>query len=424
MEQDAGRRSLALRVCLGGIGLAACTFAAAQTPPPACNWQPGTAQPTTVAFITYGGAKHQVTYYVRDGVCYGDGAVWYDPSAPGGPAYLTERASLWTNADPAHDAPGTARPVIIWSHPGGLTEKFPFKASTNPADNPYANTTEFQSVLVPAMQAGYALVSIEFRHPVSSYYDASMPPGNTDVRDAVQYVRANAALLHIDPNNMFLVGQSRGSLNMLWGIHDDASDPGDPRPWRAASSKVNAIWDYQAQTCYDEDPVESTFLLPSSYGDFENDPSFLTPPHYDVAGCSFQEVANAQAASIPPMRIMYDEMPPDTGTVTLEPWCSSTWSNAYCWSTRGWHDANGIWNTWFDEHDANFGVRINNAYMSRGAGSLLTVCYGIAITYNDPSGPFNGYLNYTDFLGMHQVPPLPKQAPACPVVQHRPPAGV
>jgi hypothetical protein len=427
MKQVASWRSFALRVYLGGIGMAACTFAAAQPPAPDCHWQPGTAQATTVDFEDYEGVDHEVTYYVRNKVCYGDGAVWLDPSAPHGPAYLTERASLWTNADPALDTPNTARAVIIWSHPGGLSEQFQFNPCPPQclgADNPYSQTVQFQSVLVPAMQAGYALVSIEFRHPISSYPDGGPPPGNTDVRDAVQYVRANAALLHIDPNNMFLVGQSRGSLNMLWGIRADARDLNDPRAWRHVSSKVNAIWDYQAQTCYDETAVETTFLLGNWYQAFHDDPAFQYVPDQlrNLAGCAFQDAANVPAESIPPMRIMYDEMPADTSTVTLQPWCLSTLNQRTdCWINNRWHDQHNIWNTWFDEHDANYGVAINNAYLARGAGTLLTVCYGVTVAYCDPSGPFNGYLGYTDFLGMHQVPPLQTQAPACPVVHHKSP---
>ncbi|MCH8620437.1 hypothetical protein [Undibacterium sp. TS12] len=390
----------------------------ASLPPPACSSALPGATSHTVAYIDYKKQAGQVTFWQRDNYCYGDSAVWWEP---GSAAYLTQRASVYTATNPATDPVGTKRPVVIFTHPNGQTEKFMYKDSTTPSDNPYATSTLFQSVLVQALNAGYTVITLEFRHPVASYdTKLNQTPGNTDIRDGIQFMRYNAAQLHIDPDNLFLVGQSRGSLNMLWGIKDNAAGTDAQRPWRSASSKANAIWDYQAQTCYDRNTVENKFILPSSYAAFESDPKFPEPLDYQ-AGCALNAVGNS--LSIPPMVLMYDEAPVDISNVTQQEYCRTDWSEQFCWKKKKWHDPDNIWNAWFDEHDANFGVAMNKAYGHAGADKKIQACYGVTITYDDPSGPWNGYRGYTNFFDQYRtVPVVSAAAPfQCPQVTHTPP---
>ncbi|MBI1772274.1 MAG: hypothetical protein HYR68_08005 [Burkholderiales bacterium] len=387
-------------------------------PAPDCTSKLPVAKSHTIAYVNYQNQSGQITFWESDNFCYADKAVWWEP---GSAAYLTQRASVYSPVNPAKDPVGTKRPVIIYTHPNGQTEKFMFKESSIPSDNPYPTSTLFQSVLVQALNAGYTVITLEFRHPIASY-DAKLntAPGNTDIRDGIQFMRYNAEQLHIDPDNLFLVGQSRGSLNMLWGIKDNAASSDAQRPWRSASSKANAIWDYQAQTCYDRATVENNFVLPSSYAVFEADPKFPEPPGYK-AGCSLGAVGNS--SSIPPMVLMYDEAPLSISTVSLQNYCSTDWSSEYCWKKLKWHDADNIWNTWFDEHDANFGVAMNQAYGNAGAGTKIQACYGVAITYDDPSGPWNGYRGLTSFFNQYRtVPAVNAFTPfECPQVKHTPP---
>lgn len=389
-------------------------------PAPECTSKLPSAKSHTIAYVNYQNQSGQITFWESDNFCYADKAVWWEP---GSAAYLTQRASVYSPVDPATDPVGTKRPVIIFTHPNGQTEKFMFKESSTPSDNPYATSTLFQSVLVQALNAGYTVVSLEFRHPIASYDAKFNPaPGNTDIRDGIQFMRYNAEQLHVDPDNLFLVGQSRGSLNMLWGIKDNAAGSDAQRPWRSVSSKASAIWDYQAQTCYDRSTVENTFVLPSSYAVFEADPKFPQPPGYK-AGCSLGAVVNS--SSIPPMVLMYDEAPVSISTVSLQNYCSTDWPSQYCWKKLKWHDADNIWNTWFDEHDANFGVAMNLAYDKAGAGARIQACYGVAITYDDPSGPWNGYRGLTNFFNQYRTVPVANAAAPfqCPQVKHTPPPG-
>jgi hypothetical protein len=275
-----------------------CSGPAAQTDQTACVATPDQAY-TYKQFAKYTGYDNpssvgSVAFWVREDVCYGDQAIWWDKSAH---ANLRERATIYSPTDPALEPAGTMHPVVIFSHPNGVSEKFSY--TTGSKINQYETSRLFQSVLVQAIKAGYLVVSVEFRHPIASF-DASKDsaPGNTDLRDAVQYLRYNAAAWHIDPANMFLLGQSRGSLNMLWALQDDAATDDPQAPWRSASSKVNAVWDYQAQTCYDPAPTAQTFVLPDSYQDMATDSRFKGFPSDYVAGCSMGAVASSH--SLPP----------------------------------------------------------------------------------------------------------------------------
>jgi hypothetical protein len=107
-------------------------------------------------------------------------------------------------------------------------------------------------VAQPALEHGYAFMSLQYRHPTVSqeWYDkpaapvnqsvngAEPPPGvirpSTDIATAVQWARHHADTLHIDPLNIFLVGQSRGSLAVLTALMGERKKPaagaGDPNP--------------------------------------------------------------------------------------------------------------------------------------------------------------------------------------------------
>jgi hypothetical protein len=154
------------------------------------------------------------------------------------------------------------------------------------------------------------------------------------------------------------------------------------------------------------------------------DSRFKGFPSDYVAGCSMGAVASSH--SLPPMVLMYDEMPVSKSAVTLQRWCKSDWNpgdpESYCWNTLGWHDADNFWNTWFDEHDANFGVALVKAFNEAGHAGKIKACYGVAARYNDASGPWNGYLNYVDFFDKHQNPPVDRTYPpfVCPSVTHTP----
>ncbi|GAA0769739.1 hypothetical protein LRH25_02385 [Ideonella azotifigens] len=387
-----------------GMGLAHAALAADDI---ACSTAVPTPQKVSRTVIDYNGNPQTYTFWTAQDYCYGDAQDWYEPAPTQG--RLVQRADLWY---PTSDI-NVVRPLIIWTHPTGMTEDF--RAAKNA---PYEESTIFQSVLVPAMQAGYAVASLQFRHPTASY-DPAHPtdlPGNTDIRDAVQYLKYHADELHIDPANVFLVGQSRGTLNMLWAIRPDAAASVPGKPWRAESSTVRAVWDYQAQSCYKKAKVKKTFILPEDYSAYVNDPdNYNLPDSYD-AGCALEDVqAATSGATLPPIRVMYDEEPISHGSVTLQHWCSDN-SDTNC---RAQYPRPGtVWADYFDLHDANFGVALSAAYQAKGSGDVA--CHGVAKKYDHKSGPYNGYANFTHFFDLYHFPSaLPTgYVPDCPVVAH------
>ncbi len=167
--------------------------------------------------------------------------------------------------------PAQVLPLIIWSHPNEATEVI------NP-DNPYG-----MRVAQDAIDRGFAFMSLQYRHPTASQVDyvapaapdplsglngASRPPGqireSTDIAAAIQFARLHAERLHIDRDNIFLVGQSRGSLALLTAFMPNQRVPPPlavgAEPYIEYSSKPNAVFAVQAQVTYDNAQLKSNFV--------------------------------------------------------------------------------------------------------------------------------------------------------------------
>jgi hypothetical protein len=159
-------------------------------------------------------------------------------------------------------------PLIIWTHPQGDT------------DVVEPDSFAARDVARDALERGYAFMSLQFRHPTVSqqHYFAPKAPANqsqngdepppgvmrpsTDIATTIQWARHYANTLHIDPLNIFLVGQSRGSLNVLTALMGDrarAVGSGDP-PWVDESSLPNAVFAAQAQTTYRDAQLKNFFI--------------------------------------------------------------------------------------------------------------------------------------------------------------------
>jgi len=162
-------------------------------------------------------------------------------------------------------------PLIIWAHPMGSTDAI----DTGP-DSVSSLLSE------PALQNGFAFMSIETRHPTASRVNEAAPPAppnqlqdgaspspfcaydSTDIAIAIQWARLHASQMMIDRNNIFVVGQSRGSLAVLTAFMKDQKDnTKDPlTDFRAHSSKPNAVFAAQAQVTYRPDQTKQVFLRP------------------------------------------------------------------------------------------------------------------------------------------------------------------
>ncbi|MGB8703059.1 MAG: hypothetical protein WCD18_26885, partial [Thermosynechococcaceae cyanobacterium] len=238
--------------------------------------------------------------------------------------------------------------------------------------------------------------------PVSSYDDTdsnSAIPPNTDIANAVQFLRFHADTLRIDPNNIFLAGQSRGSLGVLTALLPDQKDPkAGKSDWRSQSSTVNAVLGYQAQTTYDVEEKINTFVN-KNQDNMRCEGSYIT----GQPGSALQQVENG--ATLVPMRLTYDEVAPNPNKVVKQcyhqctprcasprPGCPKTCSDSICNNKTS---CSGIAVTkYFDVHDHNFSVALRERYRDRNQESLITTLYNLG-------GPQGGYKGYIDFFNLH-----------------------
>jgi acetyl esterase/lipase len=169
-------------------------------------------------------------------------------------------------------------PVIVYAH-AAMTTK-------------YIGTTQgtYLTLVQPARAAGMSVVSVEYRHPVKDDY--IVPAPHDDITSAMRWIHEHATALHLDTNNVFLLGHSRGTL-ALWTALRYQSDP---------EVRVNAVYGYNAQTTYRGDEMAQRFLVESDRAGFVADYEALHP-QYPLFGSALDEswVAN------PPILLHFED---------------------------------------------------------------------------------------------------------------------
>lgn len=273
-------------------------------------------------------------------LCYAEGLHWKETNGRGGNVTLYQRFDYYRPTS----APLTqAIPLVIWAHPNGQTENL--------------NATRMKRLVAPAIGAGFAFMSIEFRHPVGSQLSPPAPVDlhvpHTDIARAVQWARARAGVLGIDTSNIFIVGQSRGSLGVLTALMPDQADAGSPVDYLRQSSRVNAVFAAQAQTTYEHAEVRNTFIVSSDWAKFDSPD--LGYPFYVDPGSAIAQVSDDD----PPIALRYERAPTDSALKRVVPLpmlepdgsCAAADQVAGC----------------FDEHHPNFGLALKLAYDARPA---------------------------------------------------------
>lgn len=146
----------------------------------------------------------------------------------------------------------TGQPLIVWAHPGnGFKEIDVSRRRDVPS--------LYNKLIVPARAAGFAVASIDYRHPVQNQ-DLSPVP-HDDIGRAVQSLRAMADDLGIDRRNIFLIGSSQGSLGIWQALQPDLALPGAEGP-AGQSSAVNAAYAYNAQVSFRGQENADRFVMP------------------------------------------------------------------------------------------------------------------------------------------------------------------
>jgi hypothetical protein len=235
--------------------------------------------------------------------CYADGEHWQEDDGSGNVTYY-QALEYYRNKDwPA----GQKVPLIIWAHPTGPTQVIVKDACALDGSCVYANR-----VLLPAIKSGYALMSIQFRHPRASQVqggiDLNVP--KTDIANAVQWARQNADKLGIDPENIFLLGQSRGTLALLSAFMKDQRVD-NAAGWRGQSSSVRAVFGVQAQTTYEHDELRDLFVMETT-DRVPGHPTFNYHTYLDKADPPFVNPGSALAElqlEDPPFWLRYERWP-------------------------------------------------------------------------------------------------------------------
>lgn len=218
-------------------------------------------------------------------LCYGP-AAWREPALGG--RWLEQRFDFYRagGAQPA--------PLVIWAHPNGSSKSIA------------PGSVAYSTLVAPALAAGFSFASIEFRHPVVNEAEADSPTNagvpHRDIARALQFIRANAAALGIDRRNVFLIGGSRGTLGLWTALQDDMADPAASDPVLRQSTRVNAVFAFNAQTTYDGDEFADLFLLPPDDA-IHRAAWRLEHPKYAQFGSAVRSVS----ADDPPVMLRYDQ---------------------------------------------------------------------------------------------------------------------
>ncbi|HLO95962.1 MAG TPA: hypothetical protein VK195_16775 [Burkholderiaceae bacterium] len=306
------------------------------------------------------------------GLCYADGAAWIerrygtDQDASYDQRYEMYRSSALPKRQ--------ALPLVIWAHPSG-----PSQVMIAGDAQPGATSPLMEKLVVPAVNAGFAFMSIQFRHPRASQsvdpgkFDPQVP--HTDIAQAVQWVRSRAADLGVDADNIFLLGQSRGSLALLNALMPDLRDS-SRADWHAQSSRPRAVFVAQAQTTYEHGELRDGFILPRATVPVPplTQPGFDYRAYLDRNDPPLVDPGSAIAAlglTAPPFWMRYERAPSDHGNVAVIPLGSrvapegrNPMKDGVCYEPPAADYPALADSGCFDEHHPNFGAALAARFLS------------------------------------------------------------
>jgi acetyl esterase/lipase len=136
----------------------------------------------------------------------------------------------------------TAAPLVLYFHGGGFRS-----GDKSRLGAPLRNAL---------LGAGLAVAAVNYRLTD----EASFPDPMTDGARAVQFLRANARRLGIEPDRLGATGHSAGAGIALWlALHDDLALPESGDPLLRESSRLAAVAVFDGQTTYDPRLLQQWF---------------------------------------------------------------------------------------------------------------------------------------------------------------------
>lgn len=205
-------------------------------------------------------------------VSYGS-VTWLEPTTR---KFARQEMDIWMPDAAVHTG---LRPVVYYGHANAATHTIAYDK---------APESMYSRFVKPLTDAGYIVVSYEFRHPVVNYVSGLKAP-RLDIQKAINYFVANhAAALKADPTNTFITGRSRGGgLGLLTALTGKFS----------GGTTVRAVRTFQAQTTFDCQESARTFVIES-----DRDAFLAECTAVPGAGSSLQSVTSAA----PPVYVGYD----------------------------------------------------------------------------------------------------------------------
>ena len=136
--------------------------------------------------------------------------------------------------EPAPPPTGKLSPALVWIHGGG------WSGGTK-------NEARAKNICGTLAEAGYVAVSIDYR-----LGDGAWPTNLYDCKNAVRFLRANAARLKLDPNRIAVAGGSAGghlALMVALTTGERGFEPtGDATPYDGISSAVRCVVNFYGPT--------------------------------------------------------------------------------------------------------------------------------------------------------------------------------
>jgi len=358
-----------------------------------------------------------VDYYRWDDYCYGGAPLkwkeWRESNDWDlGAITLTRRLDYYRPSNLPLSQP---LPLVIYAHPGGQTEDF---RETQPGDK----LPHVHSLLMKVLAAGYAFATIESRHPLGSFI-VQRPPGHDkpgwpqpttapvpsdDIATAVRWIKFKRDTFAINPDQVVLVGQSRGSAALLNALLNEAGDP-KATDWRSQSSVVKGAFVYQAQTSYLETEIAPVFIKETGdngelyrYWFLQDSPDVIIKPKQNIPGSAVQLARATPRNQLVPVHMAYDrDMVLQPDGVTIQPQCYET-NNENRAEQEFDDDNNPDTNPpktevkdmprcphdgdqpklVFDVHDANFSQFFAQAYADQKVANRITRCMAVGVEVN------------------------------------------